>query len=36
MTTPSLTEPEMQARLAAARTDALLRLKERFDETEDG
>ena len=31
MTTPPLAEPEMQARLAAARTDALRRLKERFD-----
>ncbi len=36
MTTPLLAEPEMQARLAATRTDALLRLKERFDGTEDG
>ena len=35
MTTPPLTAPEMQARLAAARTDALLRLEERFDETTD-
>ena len=35
MTTPPLAEPEMQARLAAARTDVLRRLKERFDETTD-
>jgi ribosomal-protein-alanine N-acetyltransferase len=35
MTTPPLTAPEMQARLAAARTDALRRLEERFDETID-
>jgi len=35
MTTPPLTEPETQARLAAAHTDALRRLKERFDETTD-
>ncbi len=35
MTTPPLAEPEMQARLAAARTDALRRLKECFDETTD-
>ncbi len=30
MTTPPLAEPEMQARLAAARTDALPRLKDAF------
>jgi [ribosomal protein S18]-alanine N-acetyltransferase len=35
MTTPPLTAPEMQARLAAARTEALRRLEERFDETTD-
>jgi ribosomal-protein-alanine N-acetyltransferase len=35
MTTPPLAEPEMQARLAAARTDASRRLKERFDKTMD-
>ena len=32
MTTPPLAEPAMQARLAAARTDALHRLKDCFDE----
>jgi [ribosomal protein S18]-alanine N-acetyltransferase len=36
MTTPPLAEPEMQARLAVARTDALRRLAECFDETKDG
>jgi [ribosomal protein S18]-alanine N-acetyltransferase len=36
MTTPPLAEPEMQARLVAARTDASRRLKECFDKTMDG
>jgi len=35
MTTPPLAEPEMQERLAAARADALRRLRECFDETTD-
>ena len=35
MTTPPLAEPQMQARLAAAHVDALLRLKERFEERTD-
>ena len=35
MTTPPLTEPEMQARLSAARADALRRLTERFARTID-
>ena len=36
MTTPPLAGPEMQARLAVARADALRRLKECFEKTEDG